>query len=133
MDKLFSTIKTQINTDITNISYYIKSSDYISKKLKESGYKTAVIGKWHLGHKKEYLPLQHGFDYYYGIPYSNDMDRINGETCCPGSQYWQKYENKKPKSLMYNVPIIENNEIIERPADQTTITKRSITPISKPN
>ena len=108
-----------------NSKYGLPDSEItIAEKLKESGYKTAVIGKWHLGHKKEYLPLQHGFDYYYGIPYSNDMDRINGETCCPGSQYWQKYENKKPKSSMYNVPIIENNEIIERPADQTTITKR---------
>jgi arylsulfatase A-like enzyme len=97
----------------------------IAEKLKENGYKTAAIGKWHLGHKKEYLPLQHGFDYYYGIPYSNDMDKINGETCCPGSKYWQKYQNKSPGSTnYYNVPLIENNKIIERPADQTTITKR---------
>ena len=96
----------------------------IAEKLKENGYKTAIIGKWHLGHKKEYLPLQHGFDYYYGIPYSNDMDRIRGETCCPGSQYWDKYDKPEFESSMYNVPLIENNEIIERPADQTTITKR---------
>ena len=97
----------------------------IAEKLKENGYKTAAIGKWHLGHKKEYLPLQHGFDYYYGIPYSNDMDKINGETCCPGSKYWQKYQNKSPGSTnYYNVPLTENNKIIERPADQTTITKR---------
>ena len=108
-----------------NSKYGLPDSEItIAEKLKESGYKTAAIGKWHLGHKKEYLPLQHGFDYYYGIPYSNDMDRINSETCCPGSQYWQKYENQKPKSTNYNVPLIENNEIIERPVDQTTITKR---------
>jgi len=108
-----------------NSEYGLPDSEItIAEKLKENGYKTAAIGKWHLGHKKQYLPLQHGFEYYYGIPYSNDMDRINGETCCPGSQYWQKYENKKVKSWMYNVPLIENNEIIERPADQTTITKR---------
>ena len=108
-----------------NSKYGLPDSEItIAEKLKESGYKTAAIGKWHLGHKKEYLPLQHGFDYYYGIPYSNDMDRVNSETCCPGSQYWQKYENQKPKSTNYNVPLIENNEIIERPADQTTITKR---------
>ena len=108
-----------------NSKYGLPDSEItIAEKLKESGYKTAAIGKWHLGHKKEYLPLQHGFDYYYGIPYSNDMDRVNSETCCPGSQYWQKYENQKPQSTNYNVPLIENNEIIERPADQTTITKR---------
>ncbi len=60
--------------------YGIPNSEItIAEKLKENGYKNAIIGKWHLGHKKEYLPLQHGFDYYYGIPYSNDMDRINSE------------------------------------------------------
>ena len=109
-----------------NSKYGLPNSEItIAEKLKESGYKTAAIGKWHLGHKKEYLPLQHGFDYYYGIPYSNDMDKMNGETCCPGSRYWQKYENKNPGSTkFYNVPLIENNDIIERPVDQTTITKR---------
>ena len=109
-----------------NSKYGLPNSEItIAEKLKESGYKTAAIGKWHLGHKKEYLPLQHGFDYYYGIPYSNDMDKMNGETCCPGSKYWQKYENQNPGSTKYyNVPLIENNDIIERPVDQTTITKR---------
>ena len=109
-----------------NSKYGLPESEITNaEKLKESGYKTAAIGKWHLGNKKEYLPLQHGFDYYYGIPYSNDMDKMNGETCCPGSKYWQKYENKNPGSTkFYNVPLIENNDIIERPVDQTTITKR---------
>jgi arylsulfatase len=45
----------------------------IAEVLKTKGYYTGVIGKWHLGHHKMFLPLQHGFDEYYGIPYSNDM------------------------------------------------------------
>ncbi len=45
----------------------------IARALKEKGYKTACIGKWHLGHLPPYLPTNHGFDYYFGIPYSNDM------------------------------------------------------------
>jgi arylsulfatase A-like enzyme len=45
----------------------------IAEVLKTKGYHTGIIGKWHLGHLKEFLPLQHGFDEYYGIPYSNDM------------------------------------------------------------
>ena len=45
----------------------------IAEVLKTKGYHTSIIGKWHLGHHKEFLPLQHGFDEYYGIPYSNDM------------------------------------------------------------
>ncbi|MCF6285272.1 MAG: sulfatase-like hydrolase/transferase, partial [Candidatus Hydrogenedentes bacterium] len=47
----------------------------ISEALKAQGYATAAIGKWHLGHLPQYLPTNNGFDYYYGIPYSNDMDR----------------------------------------------------------
>ena len=96
----------------------------IAEKLRENGYKTAAIGKWHLGHKEKYLPINHGFDYYYGIPYSNDMNTINGVTCCPGNNYWQQYDSENINSNNYNVPIIENKEIIERPADQRTITKR---------
>ena len=45
----------------------------IAEMLKNKNYATALIGKWHLGHRREYLPLQQGFDYYFGMPYSNDM------------------------------------------------------------
>lgn len=108
-----------------NSDFGLPSSEItIAEKLKENGYKTAAIGKWHLGHKEEYLPLQHGFDYYYGIPYSNDMNAINAVTCCPGNNYWPQYDKKIINSDNYNVPLMENNKIVERPADQTTITKR---------
>lgn len=45
----------------------------IAEALKEQGYTNSIIGKWHLGHHLQYLPLQNGFDEYFGIPYSNDM------------------------------------------------------------
>ena len=45
----------------------------LKKQLKKKKYKTAAVGKWHLGHKHEFLPLQQGFDSFFGIPYSNDM------------------------------------------------------------
>jgi len=45
----------------------------IAELLKSKGYKTGMVGKWHLGHKEPYLPLQNGFDEFYGLPYSNDM------------------------------------------------------------
>ena len=48
----------------------------ISEALKGNGYTTAIFGKWHLGHHRQFLPLQNGFDEYYGIPYSNDMQGV---------------------------------------------------------
>ena len=45
----------------------------VAQALRDAGYATACIGKWHLGRQREYLPPNHGFDYYFGIPYSNDM------------------------------------------------------------
>ena len=49
----------------------------IAEVLREAGYATACIGKWHLGRQARYLPTNHGFDYYFGIPYSNDMSPMN--------------------------------------------------------
>ncbi|MFD2202677.1 sulfatase [Shivajiella indica] len=48
----------------------------IAEILKERGYRTAVVGKWHLGHLERFLPLNQGFDEYFGIPYSNDMASV---------------------------------------------------------
>jgi len=88
----------------------------IASALKGVGYVTACIGKWHLGHLPQFSPNAHGFDYYFGIPYSNDMDR----TDLPEYQV----ALTRPKIDYFNVPLMKNSEIIERPADQTTITKR---------
>jgi arylsulfatase A-like enzyme len=48
----------------------------VAERLKEVGYTSGIIGKWHLGTPKQHLPLQNGFDYYFGIPYSNDMTPV---------------------------------------------------------
>lgn len=88
----------------------------IAKALKGVGYSTAAIGKWHLGHLPQYLPTSHGFDSYYGIPYSNDMDNVSG---IRGQE-----PLKNPKIEYFQVPLMRNTEVIERPADQNTITKR---------
>jgi len=49
----------------------------IAEMLKQKGYATGIFGKWHLGYQKQFLPLQHGFDEYFGLPYSNDMWPVN--------------------------------------------------------
>lgn len=88
----------------------------IAKALKTKGYHTSAIGKWHLGHKASYLPIHHGFDSYFGIPYSNDMDKVDK------TNYFQIAEEEHYQS--YNVPLMRDDKIIERPANQLTITKR---------
>lgn len=88
----------------------------IARALKENGYQTAAIGKWHLGHKAPFLPTSHGFDSYFGIPYSNDMDKTG-----KGDHFTLAEEEQ---FQAYNVPLMRDEEIIERPADQRTITKR---------
>ena len=92
----------------------------LAEQLKPSGYATACIGKWHLGHRPEYLPTNNGFDYYYGIPYSNDMDRVPDTAY---AEFWQQPEDSiRPKD--FNVPLMRNTEVIEQPAQQKTITQR---------
>lgn len=88
----------------------------IAKMLKASGYHTAAIGKWHLGHLPAYLPTSHGFDYYFGIPYSNDMNRR--------AEVDRVEAFANPKKEYFEVPLMRNTEIVEMPADQNTITQR---------
>lgn len=88
----------------------------IAKMLKSKDYSTACIGKWHLGHLPQYLPTSHGFDYFYGLPYSNDMD--------PTTDLGHRGACLDPHNEYFNVPLMRNEEIIERPVNQNTITKR---------
>jgi arylsulfatase len=68
----------------------------LSELVKQKGYATAAIGKWHLGHHRRFLPLQHGFDSYFGLPYSNDM--------------WP-YHPENPDAYP-ELPFIEGNDIV---------------------
>ncbi|MGA1544849.1 MAG: sulfatase [Saprospiraceae bacterium] len=78
----------------------------IAEMLKVKGYATAVFGKWHLGHREPFLPTQHGFDEYFGIPYSNDM--------------WPNH----PVSKNYYppLPLYENEAVIDTNPDQSLFT-----------
>ena len=99
-----------------------KSEVTIAECLKSVGYATAAVGKWHLGHLPEFLPLAHGFDSYWGIPYSNDMDARRG---FPNyRQTARKDPNYVAPIKQYHVPVIEGTKVIERPANQHTITGR---------
>ena len=89
----------------------------IAEALKSAGYATGCFGKWHLGHLPEFLPTRHGFDTYYGIPYSNDMDRV------PTSPRGRRSFDA-PRFEYWNTPLLRDEKAIERPADQRTITRR---------
>jgi arylsulfatase A-like enzyme len=90
----------------------------IADVLKARGYATACIGKWHLGHLPEFLPTSNGFDYYFGIPYSNDMDGVKDENKNLDRSWREK--DFSP----WNVPLMRDEQIVERPADQTTLIER---------
>lgn len=98
----------------------------IPEQLKKARYISACIGKWHLGHLKPYLPTNNGFDYYFGIPYSNDMDNLVLAQKGAYGNYWDfwKIAPERKDFKTFNVPLIKNTEEIERPADQHTITRR---------
>ncbi len=99
-----------------------KSEKTIAELLKTKGYATAAVGKWHLGHLEAHLPVNHGFDSYWGIPYSNDMDAQRGFP-----NYRRKAEEDPHYFApveQYQVPIIHNTTIVERPANQHTLTQR---------
>jgi arylsulfatase A len=89
----------------------------IAEALRENGYATAHIGKWHLGIHEGSRPLDQGFQSSFGLPYSNDMD---GRAGLPkGSS-----GSPNPPQDGWNVPLLRDGKVVEQPADQTTLTKR---------
>jgi arylsulfatase A len=80
----------------------------IAKLLKQASYATKIIGKWHCGDQPEFLPTRHGFDSYYGIPYSNDMGR--------------QYEHDTYPPL----PLLRDETVIQEQPDQVSITERYV-------
>ena len=98
----------------------------IADHLKLQGYATACFGKWHLGHHKEVLPTANGFDTYYGIPYSNDMNHPDNKGKPRGGWEGMDILWKDPKSTLtkWKTPLIEDEKIVELPADQRTVTRR---------
>ena len=99
------------------------SEHTIADHLKSQGYATACFGKWHLGHHPETLPRQNGFDTYFGIPYSNDMNHPDnkGKPKIASDGLWK---DQSSAVNHWNTPLIENEEIVELPVDQRTVTRR---------
>ena len=99
----------------------------LADMFKMAGYKTACVGKWHLGHLPPCLPTYQGFDSYYGIPYSNDMwidpaNKLADDIVLRDGVTMEELKSGMTKKQV--VPLLRNEEVIEYPCDQTTVTKR---------
>ncbi|WP_411029802.1 sulfatase [Spongiimicrobium sp. 3-5] len=86
------------------------SETTLAEMLQERGYKTAIFGKWHLGDHPKFLPTKHGFDEYYGIPYSNDM--------------WPLHPQQGPIFNFGPLPLYQNEKVIDTLTDQSLLTTR---------
>jgi len=91
----------------------------LAELLKLRGYATAIIGKWHLGHLPQFLPMAQGFDYWFGLPYSHDM-----RMTVPRDKGLKTAAYYDPNPEYWDVPLMRNGEVIERPVDHRTLTKR---------
>jgi len=114
----------------------------VAEVLQDQGYATALIGKWHLGHEEGFQPLDQGFDWFLGIPYSNDMGIVadarlseavhlrNAVTVerIRAGVYFRGTTNPSGRPYVspehYFTPLIENRHVIEFPADQRAFTRR---------
>lgn len=84
----------------------------IARILRDAGYRTQMVGKWHCGDQDEFLPINHGFEHYFGLPYSNDMGRqTNHPDVIP-----------MPPPL----PLLMDGEVVEQQPDQSSLTERYV-------
>jgi arylsulfatase A len=91
----------------------------IAEVLKPRGYATAIVGKWHLGSLKPFLPMAQGFDYWFGLPYSHDMHMT-----APRENGFKSAAYYAPKPEYWDVPLMRNGDVVERPVDHRTLTRR---------
>ncbi len=82
----------------------------VARQLKSQGYATACVGKWHLGDQPEFLPTRHGFDSYFGLPYSNDMRPA------PKAGGIQEYPHPP-------LPLLRNEDLLREVTDQDSLTE----------
>ncbi len=99
----------------------------LARVLQDAGYATAAIGKWHCGDQHEFLPTRHGFDSYYGIPYSNDMGRQAWPEGLPSQvELMAMFGMKLPVEEFPPLPLLHDDEVLEEQPDQTSLTARFV-------
>ena len=99
----------------------------LAEVVKQKGYSTICIGKWHLGHREPFLPTKQGFDSYFGIPYSNDMTIDTQHARFAKDCLFREgltEEKARAEAIRQTVPLMRGEEVVEYPADQSTLTQR---------
>ena len=91
----------------------------LARVLSDAGYRTQIVGKWHCGDQPAFFPTNHGFDHWFGLPYSNDMGR-------------QAWPTEGPIAELHPVehpplPLLLDDEVIEQQPDQASLTERYVT------
>jgi len=89
--------------------------------LKQQGYATMAVGKWHLGDQPEFLPTRRGFDHYLGLPYSNDMGGSTNPAPKQAAKRKKKIVDAQPRPPL---PLVRDGKVIEAPANQDMLTAR---------
>ena len=100
----------------------------LAEMFQSHDYATKLVGKWHLGHLPPFLPTQHGFDSWYGIPYSNDMDKTPAaKTLLRDQKDGEPFPTPgwyEPQSEWFEVPLMRGEITLERAPDQSELTER---------
>jgi uncharacterized sulfatase len=91
----------------------------VAELLKSAGYRTGMVGKWHLGQLPQFLPIRQGFDEWFGLPFSHDM-----RMTVPRDSGYQTPAYYAPKPEYWDVPLMQGDKVIERPVDHRTLTRR---------
>jgi arylsulfatase A-like enzyme len=91
----------------------------LGRLMSDAGYATLMVGKWHCGDQPEFMPTNHGFDRYFGLPYSNDMGRQAGTPTEPDGD-----QRGYPP-----LPLLDDDEVIEQQPDQSSLTGRYVTEV----
>jgi arylsulfatase A len=99
----------------------------IAGVLSEAGYATRHVGKWHCGDQPAFLPTRHGFDGYFGIPYSNDMGRqVWYEGLPPLAEMMADAGRRLPVAEMPPLPLLLDEDVLEAQPDQASLTARFV-------
>ena len=99
----------------------------IASVLKDAGYVTEIVGKWHCGDQPEFLPTNHGFDRWFGLPYSNDMGTQIGDANIEHAEALKAVGFTPPPVLPYPpLPLMNGEDVVEKQPDQTMLTRRYV-------